>query len=346
MSVKQMQKRKRLRKGRITYRKRKQKLIDGKIIEQYYEVGSETDVSIDCPLFELPQSLSCQGARETALPPNFLSRMCVTQVTASKDVVSRLEELKFIDTSFVSQKNESDNEELGYLDKELCCSKSSKRKRIMNKRKTVSDSLVPSDTESNEEYIGLESDLHSTDGASSTRPRNLPSDKLPPRPTPAIPSHCTRTGAGTKSGANDVTNLDADDEESTFESILSKPGQTDAIMRDLPAQNRAKDKRNLLRDPELVNSIITQFVKSDQNQLAISTRIDKFGLRVIRCLSLAHGVKVKLLEHCHFGWCPLLLRTARSRVGEKEIWEPMLNLLKQDSKAYPRKSKPRPAISD
>ena len=344
MSGKQIQKRKRLRKGRITYRKRKQKLIDGKIIEQYYEVGSETDVSIDCPLFELPQSLSCRQTRETALPPNFLSRMCVTQVTASKDVVSRLEELKFVDKGFVAQKIESDNEGVGCLDEELCCSKSSKRKRIMNKRKTVSDSLVPSDTESNEEYIGLENELHSTAGASSSLPRNFPIDKPPDR-THAKSSHSTRTGARAKSNASEVTNLDADDEESTIESLLSKPGQTDAIMRDLPAQNRMKDKRNLLRDPELVNSIITQFVESDQNQLAISTRIDKFGLRVIRCLSLAHGVKVKLLEHCHFGWCPLLLRTARSRVGEKELWEPMLSLLKQDSKAYARKSKSRPAIS-
>ena len=339
MSVKQIQKRKRLRKGRITYRKRKQKLIDGKIIEQYYEVGSETDVSIDCPLFELPQSLSCHDARETPLPPNFLSRLCVTQVTASKDVVSRLEELKFVESSLLPQKIESDHEELGYLDEELCCSKSSKRKRIMNKRKTVSDSLVPSDTESNEEYIGLETDPPPT-------PDNLPIDKqlAPPYPAPANSSLYTTTMAPTKSSVSDVTNLDADDEESTFECILSKPGQTDAIMRDLPTHNKMKDKRNLLRDPELVNSIITQFVQSEQKQLAISTRIDKFGLRVIRCLSLAHGVKVKLLEHCHFGWCPLLLRTARSSVGEKELWEPMLTLLKQDSKAYARKSKCRPTM--
>eukprot|EP00800_Vazella_pourtalesii_P023949 TRINITY_DN9996_c1_g1_i1.p1 TRINITY_DN9996_c1_g1~~TRINITY_DN9996_c1_g1_i1.p1 ORF type:complete len:331 (+),score=82.67 TRINITY_DN9996_c1_g1_i1:59-1051(+) len=329
MSVKQLQKRKRLRKGRITYRKRKQKLTDGKIIEQFYEVGSETDVSIDCPLFELPHSLSFQEVRDTVLPQNFLSKMCVNKVTASKDVVSRLEELKFVENNFNSDKIDSENEEMGYLDEELCCSKSSKRKRIMNKRKTVSDSLVPSDTESNEEYPAVETDL-----STNKFPEKIPPNKL----------ESSRPQCETKAKPKlETTNLDADDEESTFESIFSKPEQTDAIMRDIPAHNRMKDRRNLLRDPELVNSIITQFVESTQNQLAISTRIDKFGFRVIRCLSLAHGVKVKLLEHCHFGWCPLLLRTPRSRVGEKELWEPMLNLLKHESKSFSRKAKSRPA---
>ena len=332
MSVKQIQKRKRLRKGRITYRKRKQKLTDGKIIEQLYEVGSETDVSIDCPLFELPQSISCQEVRDSVLTRNFLSKMCVTNVTASKDVVSRLEELKFVESNFKTDKIDSDNEEMGYLGEELCCSKSSKRKRIMNKRKTVSDSLIPSDTESNEEYPNVETDLSTNKLPEKNLP--LPSNKLEP----------SRSQIDTKSKPKlEAINLDADDEESTFESIFSKPAQTDAIMRDMPAHNRMKDRRNLLRDPDLVNSVITQFVESSQNQLAISTRIDKFGFRVIRCLSLAHGVKVKLLEHCHFGWCPLLLRTPSSRVGEKELWEPMLNLLKQESKTFSRKVKSRPA---
>ncbi|KAI6652533.1 hypothetical protein LOD99_4318 [Oopsacas minuta] len=346
MSVKQLQKRKRLRKGRITYRKRKQKLTDGKIIEQFYEVGSETDVSIDCPLFELPPSISCQEMKDAILPQDFLSKMCVTKLTASKDVISRLEELKFVEYNFISEKVESENEDLGHLDGELCYSKSSKRKRIMNKRKTVSDSLFPSDTESNEEYPSVETDLFSTEINPTTSIKGP--DPAPYR-TPVKYSYSSlkvsQTDINTKPKMSEITNLDADDEESTFESIISKPEQTDATMRDLPAHNRMKDKRNLLRDPELVNSIITQFVESSQNQLAISTRIDKFGFRVIRCLSLAHGVKVKLLEHCHFGWCPLLLRTARSRVGEKELWEPMLNLLKQESKGYSRKSKSRHTTS-
>ena len=336
MSINQTHKRKRLRKDRITYGKRKQKLIDGKIIEQFYEVGSETDVSIDCPLFELPQSLAAPQVEETAFQKDFLPKLCLPQLLTSKDVVSRMGQLNFVGIKSVTEKVESENEDPCFIrEDESVGFKCSKRKRTKaNKRKAVSDSLLaPSDSDSNDE-LGIETSASSTPLHSHTETRLYAT---------ASSSHAHPQAQAL--GREASTHLDADDEESCFETVISDRHLShDVEMKDLSVQLKNKGKRNLLRDPELVNSIITQFVESTQNQLAIPTRIDKFGFRIIRCLSLAHGVKVKLLEHCHFGWCPLLARTARTSVRDKVLLEPMLNLLREESRQINRRQKSRKSL--